>query len=64
MCFSQPKMQTIDTPKRENVVDDKQDTMAATAEAEKKRQGFLTTVKTSGMGLMDAATIKKAQLGV
>ena len=64
MCFAQPSMKTIDTPKRENVVENNQDVAAQAAEQEKKRQGYLSTVKTSGMGLMDAATIKKAQLGV
>lgn len=64
MCFAQPKMKTIDTPKRENVVDSEQDVAAFAAEQEKKRKGYASTVKTSGVGLMDAASLKKAQLGV
>lgn len=65
MCiFGTPKMKTIDAPKRENVVNSDQDAAAAAAENEKKRNGFLSTIATSGTGLMDAANIKKVHTGV
>ena len=66
MClFNPPKPETKTTapPVRENVIDNKTDTVALQAEQEKKRKGYQSTVATSGSGLMDPATIKKVTLG-
>ena len=63
MCFfSAPKIQTPDTPKKENVTST-EDMSAITAEQEKRRKGYSSTIATSGSGLMDPAMIKKVTLG-
>lgn len=40
-----------------------EDTAATALEQQKKRQGFQSTIATSGAGVTDAANVAKTQLG-
>lgn len=63
MCFvKQPDPPKVEQPSRKDVVA-VEDTAAVTAEAEKKKKGYSSTVATSGGGLFDAAPVKKVTLG-
>ena len=63
MClFNPPKMEKVEMPARKDVVTN-EDMAAVSAEQEKRRRGYQSTIATSGGGLFDAAPIKKVTLG-
>lgn len=63
MCFVKPPdPPKVEQPARKDVVT-VEDTAAVTAEAEKKKKGYQSTVATSGGGLFNDAPIKKVTLG-